>query len=471
MEILKDILALVVTISILVTIHEWGHFIVARFFNVKVIRFSVGFGKPLYSFYGKTPNYAPAAEDQEIQTRSNEQDKGTEFAIAAIPLGGYVKMLDEREAFVPDDQLHLAFNRKPVLQRIAIVLAGPLANFLLAIFAYWVLFSAGVTGLVPVIGEVKQDSKADIAGLQQGQEIVEIDGEPVETWAQVNLGLFKRIGETGQINLGIRRSGESATQTYQIHVDEWLRDVEKPSPASDLGISLDLPPSPAIISELIAGKPAEKAGMAVGDRIISVDGEPIGDWNQWVKKIQINPEKSLGVQIQRESREMELLLVPERQERDGKEIGYIGAGGVRVEFPTDRLRTTRYPLYSAWIPALEKTWTVTVFTMDSLGKLVSGAISHKNLSGPITIARIASDTASSGLESFIQFLALLSISLGILNLLPIPVLDGGHFLYYLVELISGRPIPEKVQLWGLQIGLFLIIGVMVLAFYNDLTSL
>lgn len=471
-EFLQSVLALIVTLSILVTFHEFGHYWVARLCGVRVLRFSVGFGKPLWSFYGKPPADMPPPADQTVGTRDNEPPQGTEFAIAAIPLGGYVKMLDEREGFVPDDQLHLAFNRKPVLQRIAIVVAGPLANFILAIAAYWVLFVAGVTGIVPLLGDVDEQSKAGRAGLQAGQEIVAIDGESVRTWSDVNMVLFQRIGDTGEITITASKSGNDGTANdYMISINNWLSDADEPRPTQDLGLSLKYPEIPAVVGSVLAGGAAEAAGLQQGDEILRVNGTQVRDWQHWVETIQQNPETSLALKVRRANGIFDLTIVPKAEERNGRTVGYIGAAREPVEFPEEMQRTVSYPLYSAWIPAVEKTWSVTAFTLNAIKKMIMGAISTKNLSGPITIAQVANATAQSGLESFIGFIALLSISLGVLNLLPIPVLDGGHLLYYLVELISGRPVPERVQVWGFQLGLFIIVSIMLLAFYNDLTRL
>lgn len=471
-EFLQSVLALIVTLSILVTFHEFGHYWVARLCGVRVLRFSVGFGKPIWSFYGKPPVEPSPPNGEEIRTRDNEEWRGTEFAIAAIPLGGYVKMLDEREGYVPDDQLHLAFNRKPVLQRIAVVIAGPLANFILAVAAYWVLFAAGVTGIVPLLGEIDEQSMAGKAGLRSGQEIVAVDGEPVRTWSDVNMTLFQRIGDTGEITITASRPGQDdITDDYSISVTRWLSRADNPYPPRDLGLSLKYPEIPAVVGTVLEGGAAEAAGLQQGDRILTVNNNKIEDWRHWVETIQENPETPLDLEVRRDGSVVDLTVVPELQERDGRKIGYIGAARKPVEFPEEMQRTVTYPLYTAWIPAMEKTWSVTVFTLNAIKKMIMGAISTKNLSGPITIAQVANATAESGLESFIGFIALLSISLGVLNLLPIPVLDGGHLLYYLVELISGRPVPERVQVWGLQLGMFIIISIMLLAFYNDLTRL
>ncbi len=471
-EFLQSALALIVTLSILVTIHEFGHYWVARLCNVHVLRFSVGFGKPIIMKRGKPPADVPPPPEQEILTRSNEPLQGTEFAIAAIPLGGYVKMLDEREGFVPDDQKHLAFNRKPVLQRIAILAAGPIANFLLAIAAYWLLFTVGITGVVPLLGEIDPDSPAGQAGLERGQEIVVIDAKPTLTWSDVNMQLFGRIGDTGQIQITVREAGSNdSLATYQIGVVEWLSEAENPYPTNDLGLVLDYPPIPAIIGGLVDDGAAKAAGMAVEDKVLAFDGESVSNWADFVEKIQAHPGEIVVLSVVRDGQVIELTIMPKSIERGGKTIGFIGASRLPVELPENMRREVSYPFYSAWIPAVKKTWSVTVFTLESIKKMIQGAISTKNLSGPITIAQVANATAQSGITNFISFIALLSVSLGVINLLPIPVLDGGHLLYYLVELITRRPVPERIQMWGLQMGVFVIVSIMLLAFYNDLMRL
>ncbi len=470
MEVLESILALIVTLSILVTIHEYGHYWVARRCGVKVLRFSVGFGKPLYSWYGK-PGEVPIPEGAEVQTRTNEPDQGTEFAIAAIPLGGYVKMLDEREGYVPDDQLHMAFNRKPVLQRIAIVAAGPVANFLLAIVAYWLLFTAGVTGIVPLLGDIDPESAAGKAGLQSGQEIVQVDGKETVTWSEVNLTLFERVGDTGHIQFQVKQAGSEVLTELRVPIQSWLTEVDEPNPTSALGLILNYPEIPPLIGGVVEGGAAAEAGLMVDDRILEANGETIDTWLDFVKQIQASPGVPMNVVVQRGTELVDLQIVPRAVDRDGVSQGYIGASRQPITLPPHMQRDVSYPIYSAWLPAMEKTWSVTVFTLDSIGKMIVGTLSTKNLSGPITIAQIANDTASSGLESFISFIALLSISLGVINLLPIPVLDGGHLLYYFIELLAGKPVPEKVQVLGLQMGIFLLVSIMILAFYNDIMRL
>ena len=477
-DFLQTVLALLVTISILVTIHEFGHYWVARLCNVHVIRFSVGFGKSIYVKKGRQPVYEEQPTyDKEgnlvpVRTRSNEPLAPTEFTIAAIPLGGYVKFLDEREGYVPDDQIHLAFNRKTVWQRIAIVSAGPIANFLLAIAAYWMLFASGVTGVIPVLGELDPESAAARAGLKQGHEIVAVDGKAAKTWSEVNLGLFDRLGETGEIVLTVVEPGSyDAQSNYNVPITQWLSNSDSPVPARDLGLVVQLPEFPAVIGGLNDDGRATAGGVEVGDEFLSVDGVSVMDWPHLVDVIQASPEQTLNVIVLRAGQTMKIDLTPKGIERDGSILGFIGASPQPVNFPPEMLRETRYPIYSAWMPAAVKTWEVTLFTLTSIKKMIVGAISPKNLSGPITIAQVASATAENGFESFVGFIALLSISLGVINLLPIPVLDGGHLVYYFIELIAGRPVPERVQAWGFQMGTFLIMGIMMLAFYNDLTRL
>ncbi|MFT4631537.1 MAG: regulator of sigma E protease [Candidatus Pseudothioglobus sp.] len=486
LEVLQSIAALIVTLAILVTIHEFGHYAVARLCGVHVLRFSIGFGKSLYTRRGRVPAPVPVPSGQNVETRANEPLQGTEFSIAMLPLGGYVKMLDEREGFVPDDQLHLAFNRKPVLQRIAIVAAGPMANFLLAIVAYWMLFAVGVNGIVPLLDTPAAESAAARAGLRENLEIVAIDSVPTNTWSEVNLRLFSRIGDTGTITIttveaqsaddallqgSIDEANSALTTDYTIDIKRWLSDVEEPYPTQALGLTLRYPEIPAVIGQVMDGEPAMRAGLQAGDKVTQANGNGINDWQQWVELIQQNPGKEVSLVVEREAETRYMTVVPRVMERDDQSVGYIGASRQPIELPPEMQRVISYPVYSAWLPAVKKTWTVTLFTLDSIKKMIVGAISHKNLSGPITIAQVASATAQSGIESFVGFIALLSISLGVLNLLPIPVLDGGHLLYYFIELVTRRPVPERVQLWGLQLGMLVIVSVMLLAFYNDLTRL
>ena len=472
-------LALIVTISILVTVHEFGHYWVARMCNVHVIRFSIGFGTPFFSRRGLPPDTSGQLFDDDgnavpIQTRANEPLEGTEFAIAPIPLGGYVKMLDEREGYVPDDQLHLAFNRKTVWQRIAIVAAGPIANFILAIAAYWLLFATGVTGIVPLLGDISQESAAARAGLKSGQEIVAVDGIETRTRSEVLIGLFDRMGESGEIEVTVKEPGSyDARSTYQIPIDRWLSDAEEPNPTRSLGIRFWYPHVPAVIGEVVQNERAQAAGIKTGDEVISIDGVAIRDWEHVYDIVGESPEQTLRFTVERNGSLVDLDVTPKiyQNKETGVTRGRIGAGFQSVDWPADMQRVVSYPVYTAWLPALEETWDMAAFQLKSVKKLVTAQISIANISGPFTISQVAYRTALGGFERFVGFLALLSITLGIINLLPIPVLDGGHLLYYFYEAIVGRPMPEKVQMWGLQVGMFLILGIMTIAIFNDLTRL
>tara|TARA_B100001179_G_scaffold204586_1_gene167406 strand:+ start:231 stop:1589 length:1359 start_codon:yes stop_codon:yes gene_type:complete len=448
---IQNILAVIVVLGLLVTFHEFGHFWVARRCGVKVLRFSVGFGSPLWSRFDR---------------------HGTEFAIAAIPLGGYVKMLDEREGEVPEDQLDQAFNRKSVWARMAIVAAGPLANFLLALVAYWALFVAGTTTVVPVVGDVTPQTPAAEAGLESGMELTAIGGETVRSWDEVNLKLVAAIGASGSLEIEAREEGSSASRSYRAPVENWLVGQDPPAPLATLGIAPWRPDMPAVIGQVMEGEPAAEAGLQAGDRVLSIDDRAVSDWPDLVERVRARPGQTLALEVERDGESKALSLTPRiNRLDDGSEIGYIGAGVAPVDWPQQYQREIRYGPLDAVGQAASRTAEMTLLTFDAVRKMVVGLISPTNLSGPITIARIAGDTARSGLESFINFMAYLSISLGVLNLLPIPVLDGGHLLYYLVEAVRGRPVSERTQAVGLKVGLALVGTLMIMALYFDVMRL
>ena len=451
MDLLQTLLATLVTLGILVTIHEWGHFWVARRCGVKVLRFSVGFGKPIWLRTGKD---------------------GTEYAVASIPLGGYVRMLDEREGDVPSELRDQAFNNKPVMQRIAIVAAGPLVNLIFAVLAYWFLFVWGVTVVKPTIGAVAPASLAEQAGLQPEFELTEIDGRTVRSWEEINLALAARIGDDGIIEMraGLPESGW--LKSYSVPLSGWSVDLERESPLRAFGIQPWQPLVEPVIGQLTPGDAAQAAGMRVGDKVVAVDDQAISDWMALVSVIQSAPGRELEFVIEREGTAQRLVVTPgERLDPEGKSVGFIGAGVQPFEWPEEHLVDLRQGPLDALVSGLDKTVQMVSLTLDSIGKMIVGAISVKNLSGPITIAKVAGASAASGLESFISFLAYLSISLGVLNLLPIPMLDGGHLVYYFVELVRGRPVSEKVQAFGMRIGMALLFSLMALAMLNDIARL
>lgn len=458
--VLLNVIALIVTLGILVTIHEFGHFWVARRCGVKVLRFSIGFGKAVKTWVGKD---------------------GTEYVIAPIPLGGYVKMLGQEDtradagSSVPDDQRHMAFNNKPLSQRFAIVAAGPLANFLLAIVVFWIINVAyGLKGIAPVLSNVVDNSPAWEAGLRAGDEIVAVDGVRTDIWQQVTMQLLNRLGETGELTISAIPAGTFDVYDFVIPLQNWQSRTAEPNPLGSLGlIQFEIPP---VIEDLVPGGRAEAAGMLPGDRVISADGRAVTGWGTWVQRVRESPELAMEVVVQRGTEQVVLTIVPEGTPADGGTV--IGTIGARVEafdlygsLPPEMRREVSYNPLTAVGPAIKETWDKSVFVLDSIKKMVIGLISVKNINGPITIAQVAGETASYGLEVYLGFLAILSISLGVLNLLPIPVLDGGHLLYYTIEAIIRRPVPERIQAMGLQLGLLIIGGIMVLAIYNDVSRL
>ncbi|MGQ7958942.1 sigma E protease regulator RseP [Pseudomonas sp. SP16.1] len=439
-----------IALGVLVTFHEYGHFWVARRCGVKVLRFSVGFGTPLLRWHDR---------------------QGTEFVIAAIPLGGYVKMLDEREGEVPAALLEQSFNRKSVRQRIAIVAAGPLANFLLALLFFWFVAMLGSQQVRPVIGAVQEGSLAEVAGLQVGQEIVAVNGEPTSGWAAVNLQLVRRLGESGVLDIRVIEPGSTAETPKQVRLDNWLRGVDEPDPIGSLGVRPWRPALEPVLAELDPKGPAQAAGLQAGDRLLALDGEPLDDWQELVDRVRALPGKAITLRIERAGQVQDIALTLAARGEGEARSGYLGAGVRGVEWPPEMLREVRYGPLEGVAEGVRQTWAMSLLTLDSLKKMLFGELSVKNLSGPITIAKVAGASAESGLGDFLKFLAYLSISLGVLNLLPIPVLDGGHLLFYLVEWVRGRPLSERVQGWGMQIGISLVIGVMLLALVNDLSRL
>ncbi|MBT3144452.1 sigma E protease regulator RseP [Neptunomonas phycophila] len=451
MALLQTILATLVTLGILVTIHEWGHFWVARRCGVKVLRFSVGFGKALWSRTGKD---------------------GTVYAVAAIPLGGYVKMLDEREGDVPASLHEQAFNNKPVLQRMAIVAAGPAVNLIFAVFAYWLMFIVGTSTVVPIVGSVSQGSPAALAGLTSGEEIVSIDGRTVRSWEEANLALASRVGETGVVELTAKRSSASTPERFQLPLEQWKVELESESPLSAIGITPYRPEIAPVIGQVVDGQAAKAGGLKEGDEVVAVNGQAISAWPALVSIIQASANQPLSLTVLRDGKEVSLSVTPrERLQPTGELQGYIGAGATAPEWPEAMQRSISYGPLEAVPVAITKTWNMIALTLDSIWKMIEGIISVKNLSGPITIAKVAGASAASGFEPFISFLAYLSISLGVLNLLPIPVLDGGHLLYYTIELIRGKPVSERIQDAGLKMGMAVLLSLMTVAIVNDFLRL
>ncbi|WP_323845599.1 RIP metalloprotease RseP [Microbulbifer magnicolonia] len=451
MDFVQTVIWALVALGVLVSFHEFGHFLVARLCGVKVLRFSVGFGRRLLSRYDR---------------------HGTEFTISAIPLGGYVKMLDEREGAVPQDQLHQAFNRKSVWARIAIAAAGPVANFLLAIVLFWFVFMGGTAGPVPIVESVEPGSIAARAGLEAGQEIIAIDGEETPTWQALNWQLANRLGDTGSIEFSVRYPDSELEYHMVADIDRWLAGQEVPDPLAEVGLELWTPSITMTLAQVTPDSAADRGGLRAGDEILATDGNAFDGWDSWTQYVRARAGEELRIEVIRDGERLLVPVTPEAVTLDnGERIGRLGVMPVVETWPEERVRTYHFGVAGALSKGLQETWDKTLFTLNSLKKLVLGQLSTKNLSGPITIAKVAGTSAEAGWQSFLSLLALLSISLGVLNLLPIPVLDGGHLLYYGIEAVKGSPVSERVQMIGLQVGMALVLGIMGLALYNDILRL
>jgi regulator of sigma E protease len=447
---LMSVVGLVVTLGLLITVHEFGHFWVARRLGVKVLRFSVGFGKPLWM-----RRFGP---DQ------------TEFVLAALPLGGYVRMLDEREGEVAADERRRAFNTQPVAARIAVVVAGPAANFLFAVLAYALMFSIGVSGLKPMLDQPPPESPAAAAGFRAGDEILSVGGDAVQTWSEAALALLDHGLDQGGAAVLVRDDQEREVER-RLSIDG-MDDGATGDVLESIGLRPWNPPIPAVIERVREGGAAERSGLQPGDRVLSADAQPIADWHAWAEYVQARPETVIRVLIRRGDHDLPLTVIPERQSTEAGEIGLIGAYAQVPQEMQDAMRVVvRYGPLRALLVGAQRTWDMSLFTLRMLGRMLVGQASLDNLSGPITIAQFAGQTVTAGLTSFLAFLALISVSLGVLNLLPVPILDGGHLLYYLIEAARGSPVSEAVQAAGQRIGLAILLMLMGLAFFNDISRL
>jgi regulator of sigma E protease len=453
LEVLIAIAAFVVAIGVLVAVHEFGHYWVARRLGIKVLRFSIGFGKPLWQRVG--------GKD------------AVEYVVAAIPLGGYVKLLDEREGNVAPEDLPRAFNRQPVWKRIAVLLAGPLFNLIFAVFLYWILFTAGVPALRPIIGDVAPDSIASRAGMQYEDQIIAVAGKPTETLEEATLGILEDLTNDGTIRMRVR-GVDGGERDLALIAGDRSRELTQPEALlPGLGFDIWQPKVPAVIATVMPDTAAARAGLKVGDEILKFDELPIADFNQLVSQVKPNPGRNATLEIRRDGEILALPITIGENTAGGRRVGLIGITPVNKPIETgrtaqDMLTLQKYGPIAAVGEAAAKTWDTSLFTLRIVGRIVTGNVSLKAISGPISIAETTGFAARQGWRIFLSTLALISISLGVLNLLPIPILDGGQIVYQLAELVKGRPVSERAQLLGQQIGIAMLILMMTLAFYNDI---
>ncbi|MGX9607885.1 MULTISPECIES: RIP metalloprotease RseP [unclassified Acinetobacter] len=451
MSALFIIVAAILLLGPLIAIHEFGHYFVARKLGVKVLVYSIGFGPTVLKWTSKK--------------------SGIQYQLSALPLGGYVKMLDEREGNVAEEDLPFAFNRQHPWKRIAIVAAGPLINLVFAIVLFWILFLPSQEQLNTRVGKVLPQTPAAEVNMQPGDRITAVDGTQVSTWEKLNFALVDRAGETGTIHIQANRDGQP--QNFQLPIQDFLKDQSQ-SPLEVLGFTPYRPNIPAVVSKLSEDGAAIRQGMKEGDQILAIDGVGMKDWYDVVQVVQASPEKLLKIDVLRQDQRVQLEIMPQaKRDNMGNTTGMLGVQSDpgKITIPEEYKQTIQYSPTEALMMAVDKTGQISSMILNSIVKMVRGLIGLDNLSGPITIAKVAGQSAEMGWQTFISFMALMSVSLGILNLLPIPMLDGGHLVYYFIELIRGKPVSEQIQLVGLKIGMVLLGSMMLLALFNDFMRL
>lgn len=450
MSFLISLAAFLAAIAVLVTFHEFGHYWVARRCGVKVLRFSVGFGRPLYCH---------------VSPRT-----GTEWVISALPLGGYVKMLDKRESEeIPEEQQDVEFTGKPLYQRVAIIAAGPAFNLLLAFLLYSLVFMTGETGRRPLVGHVAEGSPAAVAGLRTGDEIRSVGGQPIRTWQAFIVPLLDSGLGDGVIAMAVLR--EDGSVAYPV-IDVGPGLLKNEDVFDTLGLHPLRSISRPVIGAVLDGTPAEAAGLRTGDRILRLGESSVATWEGMSEYIRARPGQAVTVEFERAGQRMRQEIRIEARDVSGRAVGRIGVAPYRDPELAERLSVVvRHPVGKSLRLGAERTWDFSVLTVRLIGQLLIGGASIKNISGPVGIAEFAGTSAMIGFAAFVSMLALLSVSLGILNLLPIPVLDGGHLLYCLAEALTGRPVPPAVEAVGQRLGIAMLVGLMGLALYNDLARL
>jgi regulator of sigma E protease len=444
---LINLLAFIVAISVLVAVHEFGHFIVGRACGMKVLRFSIGFGKPLWM--------KVAGPDR------------TEYCVSAIPLGGYVKFLDEREGPIEEEDRGRAFNHKPVSRRIAVLLAGPFFNFLFAFLAYWILFINGVPTMKPAVGEVTSGTYADVAGLEFGDRILRVGERPATDWETALVSMLDDMLGDGRVRLQLESEDGWVRETTIDVGDDASRLTEPGTLFEGLGFQPWQPP--AIVGEVTEDGAASAGGIETGDRITAIDGESIVTFSDLQQIVRARPGQTVTVELKRDGTDLFREVTIGSREQDGEVTGLLGVGISQAS--ADYWYVREYGPLAAFAQSLARTWTSTGFTVRMLARMVTGDVSIKNISGPINIAQYAGSSAAAGLNAFLNFLALVSISLGVLNLLPIPILDGGQIVYQSIEGVKGSPLSEKAQILGQKVGILALLLLMSFAFYNDIARI
>ncbi|WP_018992031.1 RIP metalloprotease RseP [Aromatoleum toluclasticum] len=451
MNLFEYLIPFILALGLLILVHELGHYLVARWCGVKVLRFSIGFGRPLLSW--------TAGADRTV------------WALAVFPLGGYVKMLDEREGDVAPGELHRAFNRQKVGKRFAIVAAGPIANFLLAVVLYWGLFAVGTEELKPQLAVTGPATPAAVAGVRDGDLVLAVDDEAVRSWPELRWVLLRHALDARQVSLQVRTA--EGVETYRsldlagVKIEDGEQDL-----IANMGLRAWRPLIAPVVGKVIAGGAGARSGLLPGDRFVEFDGARLASWSELVERVRQRPGQPIAAVVQRGDERIELKLVPDAVDERGTQVGKIGVAVADAGVSREALfAVVRYGPVEGLGKALAQTWETSALSLKMIGRMLTGEISWRNLSGPVTIADYAGQSAKLGLDHYLKFIALISISLGVLNLLPIPVLDGGHLLYYVIEIIKGGPIPERIMEIGQQIGLVALAMLMAFAFYNDINRL